>query len=57
MKVLKVAAALVVAYGLALSAPPVLAQGNTSVTDRQLNLVGEVFERVRADYVEDVQDR
>ncbi len=57
MKVLKVAAALVVAYGLALSAPSVLAQGNTSETYRQLNLFGEVFERVRADYVEDVQDR
>jgi len=57
MKMLKVVAALAVASGLALSTLPVLAQGNTSETYRQLNLFGEVFERVRADYVEDVQDR
>ena len=32
-------------------------QGKTgSDTYRQLNLFGEVFERVRADYVEDVTD-
>src|SRR5689334_25389020 len=30
---------------------------NTSDTYRQLNLFGEVFERVRSDYVEEVQDR
>jgi carboxyl-terminal processing protease len=32
-------------------------QGNTSDTYRQLNLFGEVFERVRSDYVEETQDR
>ncbi|HEX2114504.1 MAG TPA: S41 family peptidase, partial [Alphaproteobacteria bacterium] len=30
---------------------------NTSDTYRQLNLFGEVFERVRSDYVEETQDR
>src|SRR5688572_21523237 len=30
---------------------------NTSETYRQLNLFGEVFERVRADYVEEVTDQ
>jgi carboxyl-terminal processing protease len=34
----------------------VAAQSNTSETYRQLNLFGDVFERVRADYVEDVKD-
>ncbi len=33
------------------------AQSNTSETYRLLNLFGEVFERVRADYVEGVEDR
>jgi carboxyl-terminal processing protease len=32
-------------------------QSNTSDTYRQLNLFGEVFERVRSDYVEETQDR
>lgn len=32
------------------------AEGNTSETYRQLNLFGDVFERVRADYVKDVGD-
>ncbi|MPY69692.1 MAG: PDZ domain-containing protein [Alphaproteobacteria bacterium] len=32
------------------------AQSNTSETYRQLNLFGDVFERVRADYVKDVTD-
>ena len=32
------------------------AQSNTSETYRLLNLFGDVFERVRADYVEDVSD-
>jgi carboxyl-terminal processing protease len=32
------------------------AQTNSSETYRQLNLFGDVFERVRADYVEEVQD-
>lgn len=35
---------------------PVAAQQNNSETYRQLNLFGDVFERVRADYVEDVSD-
>ena len=35
---------------------PAVAQGNTSETYRQLNLFGDVFERVRADYVKDVTD-
>src|ERR1700734_1522374 len=33
-----------------------IAQNKTSETYRQLNLFGEVFERVRADYVESVSD-
>ena len=32
------------------------AQNNTSETYRQLNLFGDVFERVRSDYVKDVGD-
>ena len=32
------------------------AQSNTSETYRQLDLFGDVFERVRADYVEEVSD-
>jgi carboxyl-terminal processing protease len=35
---------------------PAAAQNNNSETYRQLNLFGDVFERVRADYVEDVSD-
>ena len=35
---------------------PATAQNNNSETYRQLNLFGDVFERVRADYVEDVSD-
>ncbi|MEX2009967.1 MAG: peptidase S41, partial [Dongiaceae bacterium] len=31
-------------------------QSNSSETYRQLNLFGDVFERVRADYVEEVAD-
>ena len=41
--------------GTALSFPAV-AQNNNSETYRQLNLLGDVFERVREDYVEDVSD-
>ncbi|CAN0462855.1 unnamed protein product, partial [Discosporangium mesarthrocarpum] len=41
--------------GVALSLP-VAAQNNNSETYRQLNLFGDVFERVRADYVEEVSD-
>jgi carboxyl-terminal processing protease len=57
MKLLKILAAGTVAGVLVLSATSLQAQNNTSETYRQLNLFGEVFERVRADYVEDVQDR
>jgi carboxyl-terminal processing protease len=41
---------------LALSPIPAVAQSNTSETYRQLNLFGDVFERVRADYVNEVTD-
>jgi carboxyl-terminal processing protease len=42
---------------LALLAPPAAsAQGTSSDTYRQLNLFGDVFERIRADYVEEVSD-
>lgn len=44
-----------IAGALVLSVP-VAAQQNNSETYRQLNLFGDVFERVRADYVEDVSD-
>ena len=37
-------------------AGPASAQSNSSETYRQLNLFGDVFERVRADYVNDVSD-
>ena len=57
MKLLKILAAGAVASVVVLSAVSLQAQNNTSETYRQLNLFGEVFERVRADYVEDVQDR
>ncbi|HEX9462529.1 MAG TPA: S41 family peptidase [Alphaproteobacteria bacterium] len=57
MKLYRVLAAAAVACVLvspmSMSAP----QGNTSETYRQLNLFGEVFERVRSDYVEDVTDK
>jgi len=36
--------------------PPPAAASNTSETYRSLNLFGDVFERVRADYVEEVSD-
>jgi len=35
---------------------PAAGKGNSADTYRQLNLFGEVFERVRADYVEEVSD-
>ena len=44
-----------IAGALALSVPA-SAQQNNSETYLQLNLFGDVFERVRADYVEDVSD-
>ena len=43
--------------GLALFALPVASLAAGSETYRQLNLFGDVFERVRADYVEDVADQ
>ena len=42
--------------GLLAFAIPAHAQQNSSETYRQLNLFGDVFERVRADYVEEVSD-
>jgi carboxyl-terminal processing protease len=57
MKAYKVLAAVAVACWLFSAAPMSAQQANTSETYRQLNLFGEVFERVRADYVEDVADR
>ena len=42
--------------GVALLAGPASVQGASSETYRQLNLFGDVFERVRADYVEEVSD-
>ena len=43
--------------GLALLALPVASLAAGSETYRQLNLFGDVFERIRADYVEDVSDQ
>jgi carboxyl-terminal processing protease len=56
MKLSRMAAA----FGMAafLASPHVaVAQSNTSETYRLLNLFGEIFERVRSDYVEGVEDR
>ena len=44
------------AAGFVLAPAVGIAQNKTSETYRQLNLFGEVFERVRADYVESVSD-
>jgi carboxyl-terminal processing protease len=52
----RIAAALGLTALLALPVPAG-AQANSSETYRLLNLFGEVFERVRADYVEGVEDR
>ncbi len=60
MKRVRFAAPLVVLFaaGALFAAPlPVAAQTNTSDTYRALNLFGDVFERVRADYVEEVAER
>jgi carboxyl-terminal processing protease len=57
MKLHRVLAAVAVACWLVSPVPSHAQQGNTSETYRQLNLFGEVFERVRSDYVEDVTDR
>jgi carboxyl-terminal processing protease len=45
-----------VAAGFVLAPAIGIAQNKTSETYRQLNLFGEVFERVRADYVENASD-
>ena len=42
--------------GMMAFAVPAIAQNNNSETYRQLNLFGDIFERVRADYVEEVSD-
>ncbi|HTY65303.1 MAG TPA: S41 family peptidase [Alphaproteobacteria bacterium] len=57
MKLYRVLAAVAVACWLASPVPSWAQQGNTSETYRQLNLFGEVFERVRSDYVENVSDQ
>ena len=57
MKAYRILAAVVVACWLISPVPVSAQQGNTSETYRQLNLFGEVFERVRSDYVEDVTDK
>jgi carboxyl-terminal processing protease len=57
MKSYRVLAAVAVACWLASAVPSSAQQGNTSETYRQLNLFGEVFERVRSDYVENVSDQ
>lgn len=51
----RILAAGAIVGGIVLSLPAA-AQNNNSETYRQLNLFGDVFERVRADYVEDVSD-
>lgn len=56
MKLNRIAALAAVVWLLA-GAPASPQQSNTSETYRQLNLFGEVFERVRSDYVDDVADR
>jgi len=45
-----------VVAGIMAFAVPAMAQNNNSETYRQLNLFGDIFERVRADYVEEVSD-
>ena len=56
MKLNRIAALAAVVWLLA-GAPASPQQSNTSETYRQLNLFGEVLERVRSDYVDDVADR
>ncbi len=52
-----IGAGLAVAFMMApLTAPPALAASNSSETYKALNLFGDVFERVRAEYVEEVSD-
>ena len=51
----RIFAAAAVVY-LAAGTAPAGAQSNTSETYRQLNLFGDIFERVRSDYVKEVSD-
>jgi carboxyl-terminal processing protease len=53
----RTAAATFVAVWLTVAFAASAQQNNSSDTYRQLNLFGEVFERVRSDYVEETQDR
>ncbi|MCW2244694.1 carboxyl-terminal processing protease [Azospirillum fermentarium] len=56
MRMIKRAAGAAALVFLGAGVATVLAQSNTSETYRQLNLFGDVFERVRAEYVEQVTD-
>ncbi|MBX6368165.1 MAG: S41 family peptidase [Rhodospirillales bacterium] len=56
LSVVAATAAAVIALAAPLLAQQQLAPKSSSDTYRQLNLFGEVFERVRADYVEQVSD-
>ena len=49
--------AAIVALTLMLPSPASMAQEKSSETYRQLNLLGDVFERVRSDYVEEISDK
>lgn len=49
-------AVMLMAFAGASLAGPALAKSSTSETYRQLNLFGDVFERVRSDYVTEVKD-
>ena len=53
---MKRSALYLVLMGLTCSAAPAVAQSGSSDTYRQLQLFGDVFERVRSDYVEEVTD-
>ncbi|MEX2454862.1 MAG: S41 family peptidase [Rhodospirillaceae bacterium] len=54
--IIRIFAAGAVAGLLALGSPVHAQQQNSSETYRHLNLFGDVFERVRADYVEEISD-
>lgn len=56
MRMIKRAATAAALVFLGAGVATVTAQSNTSETYRQLNLFGDVFERVRAEYVEPVTD-
>lgn len=57
MRVAIVSLVLTIALTGALLTPPALAKSPNSETYRQLNLFGDVFERVRSDYVTEVEDQ